>query len=91
MPSADRKYAYMKEYQSGYTVCIMYQWGAYYVGRLINEEKRKMAYTFRKYKTLSGAEKYLITKITHGKDEDDKWVRTYDGTEAYIKEGSFWR
>lgn len=91
MPSADREYTYMKEFQSGYTVCIMYQWGAYYVGRLIKGEKRGMAYTFRKYKTLSGAEKYLNTKVTHGKDENDTMLQTWHGKEAYIKEGSFWR
>ncbi len=87
-----RTYAYKKKFKDGYIICIMYQWGAYYVGRLLKQgEARAMAYTLRKYKTLSGAEKYLLTKITHGLSEKDTEAEIEYGTEEYIKKGEFWR
>ena len=88
----NKQFAYMKEFKSGYTICIMYQWGAYYVGRLLKAgDARALAYTLRKYKTLSGAEKYLLTKITQGVDEHDTEAEITYADEEYIKKGEFWR
>lgn len=81
---------YMKKFKSGYTFCITYNLGAYYVGRMYSRGNgNNLIYYLRKYKTLSGAEKYLLTKITYGKDKDDTESEVFSGTEKFIKEGSY--
>ena len=88
----NKLFAYKKEFKDDYIICIMYQWEAYYVGRLLQRgNTHAMAYTLRKYKTLSGAEKYLLTKINHGLTEKDTEAELSYGTEAYIKKGEYWR
>ena len=80
----DRKYAYLKRIGND-TFCIMFSLGAYYVSRLAKSERGTIAYTMRKYKTLSGAERYLLHNLTG----DIKEI-LYE-TEAYIKKGEYWK
>ena len=81
---------YMKKFKSGYTFCITYNLGFYYVGRICNRSNGSvLIYYIRKYKTLSGAERFLLTKITYGRDKDDTEFEIFSGTEKFIKEGSF--
>lgn len=82
----ERKYAYIKIFKDS-SYCIMYSWGAYYVGRMCKRGERGIAYTLRRYKTVSGAERYLLNKIT----VDDEEPVIHYGTEEYIKKGEFWR
>lgn len=85
----ERAYAYKKVYDYGdkqETYCIMFQWNAYYVARMAKSEKGTMCYTLRRYKTLSGAEKYLLEKVSGGVAPLISYER-----EAFIKKGDYWR
>ena len=83
-----REYAYMVKYDAGVSVCIMYSLGAYYVARLIDKGTSLMALPLgnRKYKTISGAERYMLNGIS----KDQEYTVLY-GTETFIKEGSYWK
>lgn len=85
------EFAYMKRYRPDYAICIMYSWGAYYIARICENEKGGVAYTLRRYKTLSGAEKYLLTKIDGGYENKGVEPEISYGTEQFIREGSYWK
>lgn len=87
----EREFTYMKKFASGYTVAIIHSWGAYYVARICQTPKGSMTYTIRRYKTLSGAEKFLLTKISYGADENDALETTEKATEEFIRKGNYWR
>lgn len=95
----EKQYAYYKEYdnkQGGEIYCIMYLLGKYQVGRVKREDNGNMMFVaLRTYKTISGAEKYLLTKITRptmvdGNGKFHAPIIKY-ATEAYIKKGEHWK
>lgn len=82
----ERKYAYLKD-QGIWSYCIVYKFGDYYVAQMVNHGERGVMITFlRKYKTVSGAERYLLNKCG-----DDTTKETLYGTKKFIEEGSYWR
>ena len=87
----NREYAYMKRYRPDYAVIIQYCWGKYYIARICEDATRGIAYTIREYKTLSGAEKYLLTRVDGGYENKGIEPEISYGTEQFIREGSYWR
>lgn len=87
----EKEYTYMKKWESGYTIAIIHSFGGYYIARLMENGDRGFVYTIRRYKTLSGAEKYLINRVNYGADPNDPLVETLKGTEEYIKKGEYWK
>lgn len=71
------------------TYFIMYQLGAYYVAQLFTRENGLMAVPMRKYKTISGAERYLKGLKIDNPDGSGPEL-TY-GTKHFIQEGKFWK
>lgn len=72
------------------TFIIMYQLGAFYVAQLIKKDTGLMALPYpRKYKTASGASRYLAGMTF--KNEDGSEPELTYGTEKEIKEGKYWR
>lgn len=80
----NREYIYMRKSDAG-TYGIMYAFGSYNVARMMERENGLFTYTLRTYKTVSGAEKYLLTKIPKGEYEN------FRGSEIFIRKGSYWR
>lgn len=78
-----RAYLYMVKTDDGQTYCIMFHLGKYAVVRMLQGENGTMCYTIRQYKTISGAERYLRTKI-------DGTKFTYGPIEEIWK-GEYWR
>ena len=90
----EKQYAYMKEYDKE-TYCIMFLMGKYWVGIVNRNDKGNMMFVpMRGYKTISGAERYLLTKITKPTvvDSNGKFhaPEIKYATEAYIKKGEYW-
>ena len=85
------EFAYEKRYRPDYAIIIMYQWGKYYIARICEKESKAIAYTIRTYKTLSGAEKYLLEKVDGGYENNGIEPTISYGTEQFIKEGKYWR
>ena len=83
----DKQYAYMIEHE-GHTVCIMYHLGKYCVAKLYKRNDKVLTDILRQYKTLSGAEKYLLKDIP-------RLMRTAPnikyGNANYIKKGEYWK
>ena len=83
----DNQYAYMVEY-NGITVCIMYHLGRYCVAKMCKKNDKVLTDILRQYKTLGGAERYLLKDIPRP-------MRTAPnikyGTMAYIKKGEYWK
>ena len=81
----NREYIYLRKNSVG-SYGIMYAFGHYNVARMLErDDGALLTYTLRSYKTISGAERYLLTKIPQGNYDD------FRGTESFIKEGSYWR
>ena len=81
----ERKYAYRKR-QGVWSFCIVYKLGAYYVAQVVNHGEKGVMMTFlRKYKTISGAERYLLNKCG-----DDTTLGTDYATEKFIRT-EYWR
>lgn len=87
----NKKYLYMKRYRPDYAIIIQYCWGAYYIAAMCGDNKKAIAYTIRRYKTLSGAERYLKEKVNGGTDNKDIVPELYYGDEQFIKKGEYWR
>lgn len=81
----EKKYAYMVG-----DIGIMYSFGAYYVAKFCKSKtgNKFMAYTLKRYKTLKGAENYLLRDYSHAERTAPEIKY---GTEAFIKEGSYWK
>ena len=82
-----RKYAYMVE-QNGKKIGIMYHLGKYCVAVFAEKDTGMMAYTLRQYKTLSGAERFLLRDYSYAKKNAPHI--SYN-TAEFIKEGSYWK
>lgn len=86
------EFAYIKKYKTK-TYCIMYQWGSYYVVEMNRKEDGTACIAVnsakRKYKTVSGAERYLLS-LASACDGATKPEILY-GSERFIQEGSYWR
>lgn len=85
------EFAYMKKYKTK-TYCIVYQWNKYYVTELLKNENGGVFIVNaagRMYKTLSGAERYLLS-LSNVCDSATKPEILY-GTEQFIREGSYWK
>lgn len=82
------EFAYMKKYKTK-TYCIMYQWGKYYVAEMAKKDTGTICIAKRKYKTVSGAERYLLS-LASACDGATKPELFY-GTEKFIQEGTYWR
>lgn len=85
-----KDFLYMKKW-GDYTIAIIYSFGAYYIARLLEKGERGMAYTLRRYKTLSGAEKYLKEKVTAHPEGTPEFPELFYGTEEIIREGKYWK
>lgn len=84
----EKEYLCMKKWED-MTYFIMYQLGAYYVAQLIKHTNGLMALPMRKYKTISGAERYLKgLKIVNSDGSNPEL--TY-GAERVIREGNYWK
>lgn len=77
-------YAYMVKMNEKDSLIIMYSFGAYYVARTTDTGHGGFTYTLRRYKTIGGAERYLL-KL---KGEDSEVVY---GTIEEIKRGDYWK
>lgn len=85
----EKKYLCMKKWDD-MTYIVMYQLGAFYIAQLITKGTNLMAFPFpRKYKTASGAARYLKGLYFNNKDGSEPEL-TY-GTEKEIREGKYWR
>lgn len=86
------EFAYLKRYKTK-TFCIVYQWGRYFVTELMRNEKGTASIaintTRRQYKTLSGAERYLLSLMSACDGATTPEI-LYD-TEEFIKKGEYWR
>ena len=83
------EYAYLKR-NTTKTYCIVFQLGKYSVVELYEKDGgRKMWVALRTYKTVSGAERFLLS-LTSVCDSVTKPETLY-GTEQFIREGSYWR
>lgn len=85
------EFAYEKRYRPDYAIIIIYQWNRYYIARICAKDSKAIAYTIKEYKTLSGAEKYLLEKVDGGYENKDVEPTISYGTEKFIKEGKYWR
>lgn len=81
------KYIYMKKFGNDGTYCIMYSLGAFHVARMIKKETGVLCYVLRRYKTLSGAERYLDRLEISSKEVPEVFWET----EEFIKKGSYWK
>lgn len=84
------EFLYMKRYRPDYAIIIMYEWGSYYIARMCDSKDKGIAYTLKRYKTLSGAEKYLRNYSEIGENKDIV-PELYFGSEKFIKDGKYWR
>lgn len=82
------EFAYMKKYKTK-TYCIMYQLGKYVVAEMYKSGKGTLCIALRTYKTVSGAERYLL-RVAGVCDGATRPEILY-GTEKFIREGSYWR
>lgn len=86
------EFAYLKRYKTK-TYCVVFQWGSYYVVELMKNEDGSKSVAIntarRKYKTVSGAERYLLSLMS-ACDGATKPEILY-GTEEYIRKGEYWR
>lgn len=80
----EQQYVYMKVF-ADYKVWIMYQFGTYYVSKVIEKPDGLIAYTLRSYKTISGAERFMLNKVS------PDCLEICRAPEKYIKEGSYWK
>ena len=84
-----KKYLYMKQW-GDYKIAIIFHLGAYYIARLMEKGSKEMIYTIRRYKTLSGAERYMKEKLKAPEGITASEAVFYE-TEVYIKSGSYWK
>ena len=85
----EKEYLCMKKWND-MAYIVMYQLGAFYVAQLIKKDKGLLAIPYpRKYKTVSGASRYL-TGLSF-KNADGSEPELTFGTEKYIKEGKYWK
>lgn len=85
------EFLYMKRYRPDYAIIIMYEWGSYYIARMCDSKDKGIAYTIKRYKTLSGAEKYLLRYEEKYGDNAGITPEIKYGSEKFIKEGKYWR
>ena len=85
--SEERKYAYMIK-KDGFEIGIMYQLGRYCVASFYHKSDGMMAHIIRQYKTLSGAERFLLKDYSYG---NRLGPEIYYATEKFIKEGKYWK
>lgn len=83
----ERKYAYMIKHGNT-EIGIMYQLGRYCVASFYHKENGMLAHIIRQYKTLSGAERFLLKDYSYAQRIAPQ---IYYGTEKFIKEGKYWK
>ena len=85
----EKTYLCMKKWND-MTYIVMYQLGAFYVAQLIKKDTGLLAIPYpRKYKTASGASRYL--ERLSFKNEDGSEPELTFGTEKVIKLGEYWK
>lgn len=83
----EKQYAYMINYPEG-KMCIVYHLGKYYVAFIAKSSKGVIMRFIRQYKTLRGAENYLLKDYSYsGRNAPEIEY----ATEAYIKKGEYWK
>lgn len=87
----ERKYLYMRRYRPDYAIIIQYCWNRYYIARICENGSKAIAYTIREYKTLSGAERYMLRYEEKYGENKDIVPELFFGTEKFIKDGKFWK
>lgn len=86
----EKQHLYMKRYRKDYAVIIQYHWGKYHVSRLSKTDRGLATIVIRQYKTLNGAERYLLHHAETGIDSM-LTPELFYGTEQFIKEGKYWK
>lgn len=85
----EKKYAYMVNYGEDRNIGIMYHLGKFLVVRFVKKDNgNMMTYTLRQYKTLRGAENYLLKDFSYA---DRLAPNIKYETEAFIKKGEYWK
>ena len=86
---AEKEYLCMKKWND-MTFIVMYQLGAFYVAQLIKKNSGLIAFPYpRKYKTVSGASRYLANLSF--KNADGSEPELIYKTEKVIREGKYWK
>lgn len=91
-----KEYAYMVKVKGidGRARGIMYHLGTYNVG-IFGISERGLAFrALRTYKTISGAERYLLQDFSSVEKTDPEAMSAVEilrGTEQFIKEGAYWK
>ena len=85
---SNRQYAYMIKYGENLTTCIMYHLGRYCVGNVSKKEDKTITQILKQYKTLSGAERFLVKDFPHA---ERGAPNIFYADEAFIKKGEYWR
>ena len=86
----ERKYAYKIQNTPESFIGIMYHLGSYYVAAFVKGEKGVIARTLRKYKTLRGAEMFLLKDYPKTKRDafpQGKSVPDYRDRAAFVTMG----
>lgn len=86
---AEKEYLCMKKWKD-MTFIVSYQLGAFYVAQLIKRDTGMLVVNYpRKYKTASGASRYL-EKLEFKNGDGSEPELTF-GTEKFIKAGTYWK
>ena len=83
----ERHYAYMIEH-NGIKTGIMYHLGRYCIANFFFKEGKLMSVIQRQYKTLSGAERYLLKDYSYARRTAPN---IFYATEQFIKDGKYWK
>lgn len=84
----ERKYAYMIKFGDNHDIGIMYHLGLYCVARFIKKGTGIMTIILRQYKTISGAERFLLRDYSYGNRNAPELLY---GTKKFIEAGSYWK
>jgi hypothetical protein len=84
----ERKYAYMIKFGEYGQIGIMYHLGRYCVARFMRRGNSIMTYTIRQFKTVSGAERFLLRDYSSMNKNAPELLY---GTKKFIDEGSYWK
>ena len=85
--TGERKYAYMIE-KGDSKIGIMYHLGRYCVAQFYFKEDKLMTVIQRQFKTVSGAERYLLKDFSYaGRIAPN----VFYATDKFIREGKYWK
>ena len=80
----DETIAYMKVWDT-FSIGIIYQFRKYYVARFEEYKNGLMVFPIRDYKTIGGAERFLMNKLP----DDCKEIKR--APESVVRAGLYWK